>query len=434
MIVQEKKERWGAVVGILAGILVAVFVLLRDTAGIEVNKFLLLLIAAVPLLSLKVEYSVVFAAFLIPLYVGLPGNYISMVLLLRLVFEYVRGKLRLDFSLFLASIAVTLYLIITNVIWGSTSVYHLMGAMDFVVLALFASATLQYGKTKFVILAFSTGVAVVGVSMLSATLQYYTLAELMSDSSRLGYTGMLGEELGEEAMIATIDPNFYGMNVMALASCGYLFLTSKGEKKGKIWMLIALLVALAICLIGLSRTFLLALVIWAVLALFTETNIGRAVGVTVAAGVAVLLFVLLFPEVVEGFTRRFSEADIMGANGRFDLIFEHASVWSENLVSTLFGGGLYNNNTHCAPLLYLYGVGVVGMVFLVWWFGRILVLSNQTAKGRGVYRFVPFVVTFLLFSTIPAAGALNYTFPLFVSMMAVSVAKRENKQETTVQK
>lgn len=429
MIVREKKERFAPAVMILAGILVAVGVLLRDTAGIEINKFLFLLIAAVPLLCLKIEYSVVFAAFLIPLYVGLPGNYISMVLLLRLLLEYVKGKIKLDFSLFLASVAVTLYLVITNVFWGSTSVYHLMGSIDFVVLALFASATLQYEKVKPVILAFSIGVAVVGVSMLSATLQYYSLAELMSDSSRLGYTGMLGEELGEEAMIATIDPNFYGMNVIALASCGYLFLTSKGEKKGKIFMAIALLVALAICLIGLSRTFLLALVIWAVLALFTETNIKRAVGITVTAGVLVVAFALLFPQVVDGFARRFSESDIMGANGRFDLIHEHASVWSETIPSVFFGGGLYNNNTHCAPLLYLYGVGLVGMALLIWWFGRILVLANRSANGKGVYRLVPFLVTFLLFSTIPAAGALNYTFPLFVSMMAVSVAKERKKNE-----
>ena len=429
MMVQEKKGRFTPAVMILAGALLAGGVLLRDVAGIEINKFLFLLIAAVPLLFLKVEYTVIFAAFLIPLYVGLPGNYISLVLLIRLLFEYVRNKIKLDFSLFLASIAVTLYLIISNVIWGNTSVYHLMGSLDFLVLALFASATLQFEKVKPVILAFSIGVAVVGVGMLAATLQFYSFAELMSDSSRLGYTGMLNEELGEEAMVITIDPNFYGMNVVALASCGYLFLTSRGERRGKIMMGIALVVSLAICLIGLSRTFLLALVIWAVLALFTENNIKRAVGVTVVAGALIIAFMLLFPEVVDGFVRRFSESDILGANGRFDLIFEHATVWSENLITTFFGGGIYNNNTHCAPLQYLYGVGLIGMIFLVWWFGKILLLANRSAKGKGMYRIVPFLVTFLLFSTIPATGALNFTFPIFVAMMALSMTKERKNYE-----
>ena len=429
MMVEEKKGRFGLSVAIGAGVLLSVAVLLRDTAGIEINKFLLLLIAAVPLLGLKVEDAVVFAAFAIPLYVGLPGNYISVLLLARLLLEYAKGKIKLDFSLFLASVGLTLYLMISNILLGNTNVYHLVGSLDFVVLALLASATLQHDRVKPVVLAFSLGVAVVGVSMLSATLQYYSFAELMSDSTRLGYTGMLNEELGVEAMVVTIDPNFYGMNVIAVASAGYLLLTSKGSKMGKLWMLVALLVALGICLIGLSRTFLLALVIWAVLALFTETNIVRAVGATVIGLFAVLSFSLLFPEVVDGFVRRFSEADVAGANGRFDLVFEHATVWTETVGSTLFGGGIYNNNTHSTPLQYLYGVGIVGMIFLIWWFGRVVMLSNRTAKGRGFYRFVPFVVTFVLFSTIPASGALNNTFPIFVSMLVISLTKERKKNE-----
>ncbi len=64
--------------------------MMRDSFGHAINKYLLLLICAVPTLTFNVSNLCVFYAFLFPLYIGLPGNYITLVLFIRFGFELLK--------------------------------------------------------------------------------------------------------------------------------------------------------------------------------------------------------------------------------------------------------------------------------------------------------------------------------------------------------
>lgn len=423
MKIVTKKQDAQSILLVLASIAIVVGVMLRDIGGVGINKYILLFFAAVPIFLLPCDKLVIMISFLIPLYVGIPGNYISLCILIRLVYEALRGRLKCDTTFFLISCVVTMYIFISNFIYNDMGVYNIVGAMDFLLMGLLVSLILQCRMERKVIIAFSIGVAIVGVIMLCTTLKYFTLADLMSGSSRLGFTGMLGEQV-ESNMVTTIDPNFYSMNVIAVLSSMYLIMTDKNQNK-RLFLLGVVLTAVLICLIGLSRTFLVVLALWGVLVLFTEQNLKRALIFTMCALVMVIIFINAFPTVIQGLTERLVGADIVGGNGRIRIIIDQFDSWQQSAVSIFFGGGLYNNNTHSAPLLYIFGLGLLGTGIVYYWFTRAISLCRKLVQRKGFRFYIPLLTTFIVFSSIPAAGCINATYPMVVAILAIGLARRE---------
>ncbi len=422
----KKRDEW-LIYGF--GILICAGLFARDIMGVSVNKYIFLALAMVPIIFVKLDKVVPFSCFLIPLYVGLPGNLISVFLLIRLFYEAFRNKIRLNAMGFFWSYAIALYIIIQNIITGATSIYNMMAAMDFITLFLLISAIKQYNQSKEAIVFFAVGNFVLGVVMLSATLSYYSLEELMDPATRLGYTGMLMES-SYASMATSIDPNFYSMNVIATLSTGCLLISQLTSRVEKIILVISMIGCTVCCLIGLSRTFVVLLLIWGVLWLLCQKNIKR---IFVVLGVGCILLVAFFqfmPTVASGLLMRFEGVDVAGGNGRINLILKYYEPWAAELLSTVFGIGLFNCHTHCAPLLYLFGIGVVGIVPLIGWFVNGWNEFRRCVSLVTLRQCVPIIVTFIGFSTIPAAGAINYTFPMIISMVAVAAVN--TKKESLV--
>jgi len=145
LITKKKKNTWLMITSV---ILLGLGLVARDTWGINIHKFLFLAIAAIPIFLLKMNHFLVFSSLLIPLYVGLPGNYISLFLFIRLVYELFRKRIRCNASGFLISVLMTGYLFIQNMFYQDMSVFHIMGALDFVLLFMLISAILQYNETE----------------------------------------------------------------------------------------------------------------------------------------------------------------------------------------------------------------------------------------------------------------------------------------------
>ncbi len=421
-----KNKKTAAAVVFITGLIICVGIFVRDSFGIDINKFLFLAVAAVPILILPIGDVVVFAALLIPMYVGLPSNYITLILLVRFILSAFLGSIRVTFGAFISSFVVTVYFLMHNLYFGKTTAYHLAGTFDFFLLMLIIAAVIQYEKTRGVIFAYSIGVSVTSVTMLTSTLRFYTLAELMNDASRLGYTGMLYES-SDASMISTIDPNFNAMNVIAMVAAGYLLMTStKMTLKAKIALISIMAGSLVVCAIGLSRTFAIVVIIWAVLVFLSETDFKRTLVFVFLGTLAFLGFINLFPDVYDSILRRFDDIDVVGANGRIEWIIYSLDKWKDDIGAVLFGEGIYNVSTHCAPILYLIGLGIIGFIILFVW--CIINTINVTKSGGKLTlsKWIPLIVTFIAFSTIPSAGAVNRTFPMVVALLALSI-KKENK-------
>ena len=406
---------------IFATIFVCAGLVLRDVVGININKYIFVLVVAVPIFTLTTNRFLIFSSLIIPLQVGLPGNYISMCILLRLLFELLMGKIRYDILAFLLSIAAALFLFLQNLFYGNTEIYHMMGTLDFLTLLLLGYTILQYNETENAIIAFLVGVAATGAIMLINTLQYYDIRELMNSATRLGDTDDIKTNAAT-GMVVIIDPNFYGMNVIAAASAGInLLLTVKTTRAKKAIVIGLSGAALIFALIGISRAFALVLVLWGILLILAQGKVKNFLAALIVVVVFIAMFYSFFPTVVEGVLHRFAEADMAGANGRIALLNKYFGMWAENTGTMLFGVGLYNCHTHSTPFLYLFGTGILGTSIIFSWFLRIIKVSSWVGTKDGLRRWIPFLVTFSMFSTIPAAGAIGYTYPLIVSILFLGV-------------
>lgn len=410
-------DRWKTY-GISVCIILGLFA--RDMMGLSINKYIFLIFAIVPIMLAETKSVALFACFVIPLYVGLPGNLISVFLLIRLIYDAIKYRIVISRRGFLITFFVVAYIVLQDFFTGYTGIYHLMAALDFVVLALSMSILREYQAGTKAIVAYSVGNFVVGAVMLSATLSYYSLQDLMNPATRLGYTGMLIGNSGA-SMATSIDPNFYAMNTIACISTVSLIFQYFESKEEKVLALFSAIGSTICCLIGLSRTFIILLVIWGALWLISQGNLKKTLWVLVIAVVMVFCFFRFMPTIAEGLLNRFEGADVAGGNGRINLIILYFKPWFETIQSILFGIGLFNCHTHCAPLMYLFGLGIVGILPLVCWF---IYQWNSCRRRSGILGFksgIPLLLTLIAYSSIPAAGAINYTLPMLIPMVALAI-------------
>ena len=401
--------------------LIAIGLLMRDTYGVSISRFVLLGLAAIPIMLFPVEKLVWFVSFLIPLYVGLPGNYISALVFIRLIYAAYCKHFCWDTGTFAASICVAIYVLMQNIFYGYMGVYHIICAVDFVVLGMLFSITLQKKQTSGVIFFYGLGILTTSVIMLMTTLNYYSFSDLMNSATRLGYTGMIGEHV-KSSMVVSIDPNFLGMNAIAVLSTYYMLLQSKDIPKfGKIGIILIASAVVLICLLGLSRAYILVLALWIALVIVSQRNVKVFIGTVIGIGIFAVLFMRTFPGVVEGFIVRFAESDMEGGNGRLKLILLYYDIWEETIASILFGIGLFNCHTHCGPLLYLFGIGAVGGVVLLIWCAKLLEKVRICSIRIRIHYYIPLVVTMIMFSSIPAAGSINYSYPLVMATLAIAI-------------
>lgn len=403
---------------IVMGVLIIAGLFARDKFGININKYLFLAIAIIPILFADTEEFVTFVCFLVPLYVGLPGNYISVFLLVRLLYETCARNILIKATGFILTVLVATYILLQDFFTGYTGIYNLMAALDFIVLALLMKEIREYDVGTETIVAYSVGNFILGIVMLSATLSYYSLENLMNPSTRLGYTGMLTRNSGAN-MAISIDPNFYAMNTMASISTICLIFHSIKSKNTKIISLISVLGSTICCLIGLSRTFIILLAVWGILWLLSQGDIKRTMMVLLATAVLVYSFFHFMPTIADGLISRFEGSDVIGGNGRIKLIIMYLIPWFKTVKSILFGIGLFNCHTHCAPLMYLFGLGILGAVPLLLWVIYQWEQCKTFCPKISLKKRIPFLITLVGFSTIPAAGAINYTFPLLISMLVL---------------
>ena len=231
------------------------FLLMRDAYSVGINKYIFLAIICVCAVYMKTNHLIYLFCFLFPLYVGLPGNYMTLVLIVRLGFEIHRFKV----SSFMLSVAIAIYMFIQNIMTGYTGIVPMMFIAGIVLILLLFTYRRNLEALPMVLM-YSAGVAALGFIMLSSTLKVYDLTDLMSVSFRLGSSSV--DYVDEGIMNVSVDPNFYGMFSIASISMAFpLLFQPKIKPIVKALLLFFSLTQLIVCLIGLSRAFILVFVL-----------------------------------------------------------------------------------------------------------------------------------------------------------------------------
>lgn len=415
--VSIKKKTFWKEYGLLTLYAVAFFVLLllRDAYSVQMNKYILLALACVGAVTLPTGQLIGLYTFLFPLYVGLPGNYMTLLLIARLLLDI--QKLRIQPSSLLLTVGLCGFVLIQNVATDHTGMVPMVYIAGIVLILLLLSYRGEL-NTKMLITMFSAGVAALGFIMLTATLQVYELSELMDVGQRLGAADT--DYVSSGIMNVSIDPNFYGLFMIAAVSTAVPYAMNKqASAKQRFCLLAFSVISVLVCLVGLSRAAVLILAVW--LLLFVLFQRGAKMMWMILA-VAILVLVTM-PDVLDAIAARFEEDNMADGNGRISLIKKFFDEWLENPVTVLFGVGLFNCNVHCTPLQFLFGGGVVMLVLIV------LLAVSFMSRFVGKFSFaksLPFLVTFGMMLTIPAAQLLNCLFPL-VYVGLLSAARYEDK-------
>lgn len=410
------KEKNSNISIIIAALLIFVLLLMRDTYSIAINKYIFLFVVGLCTVCMKINNLIYLFCFLFPLYVGLPGNYLTLLLIIRLVFS-----VRIfNASSLMLSMAVAVCIFIQNILTGYTGIVPMILIAGVILVLMLFTCNKEILDPLPMILMYSAGVAALGLIMLLSTLQVYELIDLMSTSFRLGSSSVKYVE--DEIMNVSVDPNFYGMFSIASISLAFpLILNSRTKSGVKICLIIFVLTSLIVCLIGLSRAFVLIFAVWMILYFLSQNNIKGSIVVLISIAVLVGILIKFMPNVIETVLARFEDSDMATGNGRIRLINEFFNKWSANVVTMLFGVGLFNCNVHCMPLQFLFGGGLV-MFILVF----ALFISYRPSKTHKIKfsDLLPFIVTFMAMCTVPSATLINYFFPIVLIGLCMQNEKK----------
>ncbi len=396
---------------VILSLFCAAFVLLlfmRDYVSIEVNKYIFVLMACVAVITLKSDKVILLLAFLSPLFVGLPGNYIEFVFLIRFLFDYKKIKVKTMSLVF--AVLVSVYIFVQNVVTEYTSIIHMMFIFGVFIVLLMFSYQIKI-DTQMLALFYVLGVAAMGLIMLLSTLRVFDISYIMNTSARLGTSNANYAPLSE--MKVSMDPNYYGLFAISALSVAFpQILRKEGSLIYKILLLAAAVSCMIVAFMGLSRAFLIVIIAWLFLYIISQRKISTFI-VSVLAFIALMWAIFrFFPDVMDTMMNRFSESDMDTFNGRTLLIEKFSKEFFSSVTAFLFGVGMYICNVHCMPLQYLFGGGIIFTLLML-----LFVLSFVDKKRIKNARFaalVPMIVAFAMSLTVPIATLFFSMFPFVV--------------------
>lgn len=387
---------------------------LRDAREMYVNKWFFLLILAPALLFMSERNMMVLWAFIMPLYVGLPGNYLTLIITVRFALNYITRGLQLpEPGLFTLVLLTAIYILLQNMFCGITSIFRYMFVLELMIAyAVFCCDTKSYFASMYT--AYAMGIAAVGVIMLAYTLRIYGIQELFSAANRLGSTAR------SDTMTVIIDSNYYGTYVIASVSIGWLLLQKKKATFfQKIWIIAAMIVALLVAFIGLSRSFILVLALWVMMVVLSTKKLSHKMLFIGICACAAIFVINLIPGAVDAIVERFQSDDMEGGNGRVEKILLYGNEWLSSPAKLLFGVGFAECVAHCMQAQYFFGLGIVGSCLFAamgcWYWNR----AKQLRSGSPSFDCViPAISVQIIAATVPIAQALTFMLPVFMTLLA----------------
>lgn len=394
-------------------IIMCILLFLRDVQGMSVSKYLFIALIGIYLFIIDINKVFALFTFLMPLYVGLPGNYITVIILFRFFVSYIFHPKKYGFRVIptLTALGMALFILMQDYVMGYIGAYYMICAAEIILVLLLFSykGFVDYKQCVFL---YSISVAFLGIVMLLNNLKIYDLEQLLSSVSRLGTVSL-------DTMTLKIDPNFYGYFTIASIASMWTLLFSDFKRSKKIIMSISAVASVIVSFVGLSRTFFLLLLLWIAMVCFTQKEKGK-VFIVIAAGLTTVIVLLSTnPEILDSLFERFNDSDIAGGNGRIRLIHEWSGEWISSLSTLFFGVGFFACNIHCMPLQYLFGTGLIGGVMILSFSISNVRKTRHEYPNVGIAAYIPMLLIILEALTVPAATSLMFMFPTIIALFVV---------------
>jgi len=402
-------------------------IFLRDVEGVSVNKFLFIIITAVALLAFDTRKTIIFFSFLLPLFNGIPGNYICLLILLKLVFSLKNQSLGI-YSIFYALIVFCYEFM--HIVELSSILQYCFWGMNIALLLVVLLQEKDSFDLQGMLIAFSVAFVFCGTVMLICVEEMGYLEDVISGRYRFGDFSEISLNY-TRSMRLTIDPNYLGLFSLSSIMGLYMLLQKFGNNK---FLYVLLMVVSTIWgFLTLSRTFFILLVVFMIMQImFYKSTIKQKLIsmmlLCISATVVIFATNQAFPDLFDSMFGRLSDSDFETAGGRSSLNTEYINLLFEDFKVFLFGTGCiemvkfgnFSNDLHCTWLQFPVGFGLIGLAIII--FGAFVLHSILKSKStneskinrRGFLTF--FIIQLGYYAFLPSLENPSQLFPLLLGL------------------
>lgn len=421
---QEKKRGFQPVLWICA--LVAVLLTARDLAGISIQSFVFIGIAALAFLYLSYADIVYMLCFFFPLSCGLPGTYIYALAVIALLCKS-RSLSVGQFVLPLIFIAQELALSAFYPGFSLTTMISYASRLFLLFFLIFdKSDRVDCGKA---ILFFSVSVLFMAIVVAAISLKDRSVVDYMQGRFRIGRTKDIADVNADTMMISN-NANNIAYYILAAIACNLLLI-----KKGKYNALFLTFSTVVLAYIGtltISRMYFLVLVL--IFAYYLAFNFRpsrknrKGLLLALAFVAAAVVYAIQHPELIQSYISRFSESSGSIDDTRLAILRDYLGYLFDHIHRLFTGLGVlqalnitrFTAAIHNGTAQILISYGIFGFMLFVGALIWAVRLATQRS-GRIPENWLPLIAVVTFVQVIQFLSPFELMMPFVIGVYALKI-------------
>lgn len=405
---------------------------LRDIAGLEINKFIIVGFCSICFLVSSFKNIVLMVSFLIPLLCGMPGTYLMPLVLLLVLAKWGVSKKTILLTLFFTCLEIFDSLFYSEVRFNDTVQYcSFLGILFSFIYSnkIKNNFKLQYDACQYYLL---------GSSFLCVAIFLSTIKNVTTNWLSLFENGWFrfGAEQADEfsGMMLKLNANSLAYFACIGAILALVFALNNIERNKFQYFIIAIL-HIVMGTLTVSRTFfiitLLCMTIMIIMSLKTKKQFFMFMLILLAIIFLATAIIYYFPNVFDGIINRFKDDNITTAGGRTQLFTAYFDAYFDNPRFLLTGTGVigYKEMTgiyrsiHNALQQLIICLGIPGSIlFLI---GLIFPgMKDIKAIANNMY-VLPLLAACLFLQTIQILNPCQLMLPIAIGFLSLRLGRQK---------
>lgn len=399
---------------------------LRDIAGLEINKFIIVGFCSICFFLSDFKSLVLMVSFLIPLLCGMPGTYLLPLVLLLVLTKWGISKETIILILFFTCLEIFNNLFYTKININEIVQYcSFLGVLFFLVYSNWIknNLKLQYDACQYYLFGSTFLCIVIWISTIKTATDNWLF---LFANGWFRFGDLQVDEFSD--MMLKLNANSLAYFACTGAILALAFALNKIEKNKSQYFIIAAL-HIIIGIFTVSRTFfivtLLCLVLMTIMSLRTKRQFLMLFTMLILIAVAMIAVLDYLPNVYDGIVHRFEDDNISTAGGRKDIFMAYFDAFLSNPRFWLTGTGVlgYKEMTgiyksiHNALQQLIVCLGFPGCILFICSFA--IPFINEIRSNVNRIYILPLLAIFLFLQTIQVLNPCQLMLPIAIGFFAL---------------
>lgn len=405
---------------------------LRDIAGLEINKFIIVGFGSICFLMSSFKNIILMVSFLIPLLCGMPGTYLMPLILFLIFTKYGIPKKAILLILFFTCLEIFDSFFYTNLAFNDIVQYcSFLGILFFFVYSaeLKNNFKLQYDACRYYLYGSSFLCIVIFISTIK------TAADNWLNLFANGWFRFGDVQVDEfSGMMLKLNANSLAYFACIGVFLALVYALNKKEKNKLFYFIIAA-VHLIIGIFTASRTFVILTLLGTVIIVFISLKTKRQFLLLIAILFMIVFLVMIgihyLPNVADGIVSRFEDKNMATAGGRTKLFIAYFDAFLENPRFLLTGTGVlgYKEMTgiygsiHNALQQLIICLGIPGSIFFL--IGLIVPGIKDIKAISNNICILPLLVVCLFLQTIQILNPCQLMLPIAIGFLSLRLGRQK---------